>query len=190
MRIVWIDPNFFYLYPNSIQTGGVVQFWPFFLYFSIFFCCEWVFAGICFWYFPLPAGALDLRPWPFCRPGRKLTGPGTDPGTTQTVSNSALLYCFCRILFLYCYIFCFVYLYFDPGTDPSTINLDAFLLSFFFTALILTQSKLLSKPFLLRLFLWCFSVILCLYCLKSMMFWTPELLQLTTWAPSWFHRMT
>ena len=26
MRIVWIDPNFFYLYPNSIQTGGVVQF--------------------------------------------------------------------------------------------------------------------------------------------------------------------
>ena len=29
MRIVWIDPNFFYLYPNSIQTGGVVQFCPF-----------------------------------------------------------------------------------------------------------------------------------------------------------------
>ena len=28
MRIVWIDPNFFYLYPNSIQTGGVVQFCP------------------------------------------------------------------------------------------------------------------------------------------------------------------
>ena len=26
MRIVWIDPNFFHLYPNSIQTGGVVQF--------------------------------------------------------------------------------------------------------------------------------------------------------------------
>ena len=48
--------------------------------FLYFFRCEWVFAGICFWYFPLPAGALDLRPWPFCRPGRKLTGPGTDPG--------------------------------------------------------------------------------------------------------------
>ena len=28
MRIVWIDPNFFCLYPNSIQTGGVVQFCP------------------------------------------------------------------------------------------------------------------------------------------------------------------
>ena len=26
-RFVWIDPNFFDLYPNSIQTGGVVQFW-------------------------------------------------------------------------------------------------------------------------------------------------------------------
>ena len=26
MRFVWIDPNFFDLYPNSIQTGGVVQF--------------------------------------------------------------------------------------------------------------------------------------------------------------------
>ena len=25
-RFVWIDPNFFDLYPNSIQTGGVVQF--------------------------------------------------------------------------------------------------------------------------------------------------------------------
>ena len=107
--------------------------WPFFLYFCIFFCCDWVFAGICFWYFPLPAGALDLRPWPFCRPGRKLTGPGTDPGTTQTVSNSALLYCFCPYPFLYCYIFCFVYLYFDPGTDPSTIDLDALLLSFFYS---------------------------------------------------------
>ena len=29
MRFVWIDPNFFYLYPNSIQTGGVVQFCPY-----------------------------------------------------------------------------------------------------------------------------------------------------------------
>ena len=28
-RFVWIDPNFFDLYPNSIQTGGVVQFCPF-----------------------------------------------------------------------------------------------------------------------------------------------------------------
>ena len=26
MRIVWIDPNFFHLYPNSIQTRGVVHF--------------------------------------------------------------------------------------------------------------------------------------------------------------------
>ena len=67
--------------------------------FCIFFRYEWVFAGICFWYFPLPAGALDLRPWPFCRPGRKLTGPGTDPGTMQTTWNSALLYCFCPYSF-------------------------------------------------------------------------------------------
>ena len=74
--------------------------------FLYFFRCEWVFAGICFWYFPLPAGALDLRPWPFCRPGRKLTGPGTDPGTMQTTSNSALIYCFCpNYLFILLYFF-------------------------------------------------------------------------------------
>ena len=79
--------------------------WPSFV-FCIFFRYEWVFAGICFWYFPLPAGALDLRPWPFCRPGRKLTGPGTDPGTMQTTSNSALIYCFCpNYLFILLYFF-------------------------------------------------------------------------------------
>ena len=90
--------------------------------FLYFFRCEWVFAGICFWYFPLPAGALDLRPWPFCRPGRKLTGPGTDPGTMQTTWNSALLYCFCPYSFFILFYFCFAYLCFHPGTDPSTLQ--------------------------------------------------------------------
>ena len=146
---------------------------PLFVFF-IFFCYEWVFAGICFWYFPLPAGALDLRPWPFCRPGRKLTGPGTDPGTMQTTRNSALLYCFCPYSFFILLYFRFCIFMFWPWHRSQhtsnhleycpliiIMNFDVLFLSFFWQHW--SQSLIiLSKPFLLCLFLWCISVILCL----------------------------
>ena len=112
-KIIWYITDYVGIFGNTsygcllLRLTSTHCSWPcggplfVFLY---FFRCEWVFAGICFWYFPLPAGALDLRPWPFCRPGRKLTGPGTDPGTMQTTSNSALIYCFCpNYLFILLY---------------------------------------------------------------------------------------
>ena len=107
-KIIWYITDYVGIFGNTsygcllLRLTSTHCSWPcggplfVFLY---FFRCEWVFAGICFWYFPLPAGALDLRPWPFCRPGRKLTGPGTDPGTMQTTWNSALRYCFCPCSF-------------------------------------------------------------------------------------------
>ena len=46
MRIVWIDPNIFYLYPNSIQTGGVVQFCRSVLGIVIVYLVDQVYLGI------------------------------------------------------------------------------------------------------------------------------------------------
>ena len=112
-KIIWYITDYVGIFGNTsygcllLRLTSTHCSWPcggplfVFLY---FFRCEWVFAGICFWYFPLPAGALDLRPWPFCRPGRKLA-LAQIPAQCKPLGIVPSCIVFVRILFLYCYIF-------------------------------------------------------------------------------------